>query len=104
MGARWSHDEDDVLGSWYGSRGFAWSGWWCNGGWLLVGRSRGSLRNRARKIGASSSRRGRRPWRHDEDAALFAVLTRLSKALGRSPLAISHHMELIARDKNWRPG
>lgn len=97
MGARWSKSEDVVLDTWYASKGYAWSGWWCNGGSLLDGRSRNALRNRAREIGAARKKRGNRPWAENEESACFQVLTKLSHELGRTPAAVAQHMTYIAR-------
>lgn len=99
MGARWTPGEDKTLGTWYGSYGYAWSGWWCNGGHLLENRSRNALRNRARVIGVAGKRRGRRKWKDSEDKLLLQVITRLSAGLERTPIAIASHMAYLVSHK-----
>lgn len=99
MGARWSKPEDVVLDTWYASKGYAWSGWWCNGGSLLDGRSQNALRNRARYIGAAKKKRGNRPWSDDEDGLCFQFLTKLSHALGRTPAAVAQHLTYISKSE-----
>lgn len=99
MGARWSNAEDAILDTWYASKGYAWPRWWCNGGNLLVNRTRGALRNRARQTGCARKRRGRKPWDEGEDAICLQFLTKLSHALHRTPVAVAQHLTYISKSE-----
>ena len=93
MARRYGEAEDRLIREHYRLHGSGWRRWWCNGGDLLPGRNRASLRYRAAALGIHARGwGGRRPWTEAEDCAILLDLSELAADLDRSPSAVMNRM------------
>ena len=81
-GAPWTPEEDAIVARHYPVHGPHWDGW----GRLLGWRTERAIERRAFLIGAVQRKKAH--WTEEEDRVLMLAVLHVSKATGRTPLAV----------------